>query len=111
MSLLMAGGAWQAGELLPRVEELHRGNRRRMRSGVIWLFALPALLFTVRTMTGSSKIAFLILWIIGMFLISSFLVYVAYLDHDLKEILAQLRRNPDPTPTSDGEACKEESRA
>ena len=39
------------------------------------------------------------------------MVYVAYLDHDLKEILAQLRRDPDPTPTSDGEACKEESRA
>lgn len=76
--------------LLPFAERSHEQNRRRMRAGVRWLFVLPVLLYIIRNMTDSSKVAFLIFWIIGMFAISAVLVYVAYIDDELQKSLNEL---------------------
>lgn len=78
-------------KLLPAAEDSHLKNQRRLRSGVVWLFVLPILLLIIRNMTDSSKIAFLILWIIGMFLIAAFLVFVAYMDDELQKNLSELQ--------------------
>ena len=66
-------------KLLPLARRSHEMNQRRMHTGVIWLFVLPVLLYIIRNLTDSSKIAFLILWIVGMFLIAAFLVIDASL--------------------------------
>lgn len=79
-------------QLIQFAEKSHELNRRRMKNGVIWLFVLPVLLYIVRVMTDSSKIAFLIIWILGMFIISAFLVLVAYTDNDLQENLHKLQQ-------------------
>ena len=62
-----------------------------LRIGVIWLFALPVLLAVIRRMTDSSKVAFLLIWIIGMFLIAGALVFVAYSDSELKRTLSEVK--------------------
>lgn len=80
-------------QLIELAERSHELNRRRMRNGVIWLFVLPVLLLIIRNMTDSSKIAFLIIWIFGMFIISAFLLLVAYSDNDLQERLHTLQQN------------------
>lgn len=77
-------------KLLPFAEKSHEQNQRRMHAGVVWLFVLPVLLYIIRNMTDSSKIAFLIFWIIGMFVISAFLVFVAYMDDELQKNLNEL---------------------
>lgn len=77
-------------KLLPFAEKSHEQNKRRMHAGVVWLFVLPVLLYIIRNMTDSSKIAFLIFWIIGMFIIASFLVFVAYMDDELQKNLNEL---------------------
>lgn len=78
-------------KLLPLAQRSHKLNQRRMHTGVVWLFALPVLLYIVRNLTDSSKIAFLILWIVGMFLIAAFLVMVAYQDDELQKNLDELQ--------------------
>lgn len=78
-------------QLIEFAERSHELNRRRMRNGVIWLFVLPVLLLIIRSMTDSSKVAFLIIWIFGMFIISAFLLMVAYSDNDLQERLHALQ--------------------
>lgn len=78
-------------QLIEFAERSHELNRRRMRNGVIWLFLLPVLLLIIRNMTDSSKVAFLIIWIFGMFVISAFLLMVAYSDNDLQERLRALQ--------------------
>lgn len=80
-------------QLIEFAERSHELNRRRMRTGVVWLFLLPVLLLIIRSMTNSSKIAFLIIWIFGMFIISAFLLLVAYSDNDLQERLRVLQSN------------------
>ena len=78
-------------KLLPLARRSHEMNQRRMHTGVIWLFVLPVLLYIIRNLTDSSKIAFLILWIVGMFLIAAFLVMVAYQDDELQKNLDELQ--------------------
>lgn len=77
-------------KLVPFAEKSHEQNQRRLHAGVAWLFVLPVLLYIIRNMTDSSKIAFLIFWIIGMFAIASFLVFVAYVDDELQKNLNDL---------------------
>lgn len=78
-------------QLIEFAERSHELNRRRMRNGVIWLFLLPVLLLIIRNMTDSSKVAFLIIWIFGMFIISAFLLMVSFSDNDLQERLRTLQ--------------------
>lgn len=78
-------------QLIEFAQRSHELNRRRMRNGVIWLFLLPVLLLIIRNMTDSSKVAFLIIWIFGMFVISAFLLMVAYSDNDLQDRLRTLQ--------------------
>lgn len=78
-------------KLLPLARRSHEMNQRRMHTGVIWLFVLPVLLYIIRNLTDSSKIAFLIIWIVGMFLIAAFLVMVAYQDDELQKNLDELQ--------------------
>ena len=73
--------------LLPTVENIHRIDRKGLRVGLSWLAVLPVLLLIIRRLTDSSKVAFLIIWIIGMFIISAALIFVAYTDHELKRFL------------------------
>ena len=77
--------------LLPFVEHTHGMNQKGLRAGVWALFVLPLILLVIRQMTGSSKIAFLILWIIGMFIIAAVLIFVAYSDSELKRYLNGLK--------------------
>lgn len=78
--------------LLPTVEHVHRIDQTSLRVGVIWLLILPVLLLVIRRMTGSSKVAFLIIWIVGMFIISAALILIAYADHELKRFLEEARQ-------------------
>lgn len=79
--------------LLPKVEHTHRMNQMGLKIGVIWLFALPFLLAVIRRMTDSSKIAFLLVWIVGMFIIAAILVFVAYSDSELKRYLEEVEKH------------------
>ena len=78
--------------LLPTIERVHQIDQRALRAGVIWLLLLPVLLAVIRLLTDSSKVAFLIIWIIGMFILSAALIFVAYADHQLKAFLADARQ-------------------
>ncbi|MBQ9249369.1 MAG: hypothetical protein IJ179_03265 [Oscillospiraceae bacterium] len=78
--------------LLPTVEHVHRMDQRGLRVGVIWLLVLPVLLLVIRRLTDSSKVAFLIIWIIGMFIIAAALIFVAYADHELKRFLEDAKQ-------------------
>lgn len=73
--------------LLPMIENVHRIDRKGLRAGLAWLAALPILLLVIRRLTDSSKVAFLIIWIIGMFIISAALIFIAYTDRQLMRFL------------------------
>ena len=78
--------------LLPMVENVHRLDQASLRVGVTWLLLLPVLLLIIRRLTGSSKVTFLIIWVVGMFIISAALILIGYADHELKRFLEDVKR-------------------
>ena len=78
--------------LLPTVENVYRLDQVSLRVGVTWLLLLPVLLLIIRRLTGSSKITFLIIWVVGMFIISAALILIGYADHELKRFLNDVKR-------------------
>ena len=87
-----AGSVLFKESLLPTVEHVHRIDQKALRIGVYWLFILPVLLLIIRRMTDSNRVAFLIVWIIGMFVISAVLIFIGYADHELKRFLKDSQR-------------------
>ena len=77
-------------KLLPYAEEKHRGNQRALHTGVGWLFALPVVLLVIQKLTGSSKIAILLAWIVGMFIIAAALIHISFADYELQKYLKDL---------------------
>lgn len=77
-------------KLLIFAEELHMGNKRRIRNGFISLAVLPVLLIIIRLLTDSSRVVFLLIWILTMFVAASFLIFVAYVDRQLQDTLNEL---------------------
>ena len=73
--------------LAAREKELHAANEKRIRAGIQCLIFIPMLFLFLLFLTESSKVIFLALWIISLFLISSYLIYVEYMDFQARERL------------------------
>lgn len=80
-------------KLLTYAEQVHQSNKRRIKNGVIALAIIPALLIVVRLLTDSSRIVFLIIWIVCMFVDATFMIYVAYVDWQLQNVINELSRD------------------
>ena len=74
-------------QLLERGETLHENNKKRIRRGLIMLVILPFILGLILWITDSSRIVFLIIWILCMFAISAYLISVEYLDDSIQKTL------------------------
>lgn len=80
------------GKLLMYAEQLHQGNKRRIRHALISLFVIPAVLLVIMLLTDSSRIVFLLIWIACMFVVAAFLIFIAYFDNQLQATLNELSR-------------------
>ena len=67
-------------ELLTQTELLHQSNKRSIRRGLWGLLVMPLVLAVLLWLTDSSRIVFLLIWVLGMFLLSAYLITVEYLD-------------------------------
>lgn len=79
-------------ELLAAAENMHEGNKRRIRRGLWGLLALPTALAVIRAVTDSSRIAFLLAWVLGMFLLCIYLIMIEYADHEILKTLNDVTR-------------------
>ena len=81
------------GKLLMYAEQVHQGNKRRIRHGLVSLIVIPIVLMVVLLLTESSRIVFLLIWIACMFVVAAFLLYVAYSDWMLQTTINELSRD------------------
>jgi hypothetical protein len=86
------------GMVMDYREENHRKNRRRIQIGLRCLYIIPAIFLFLLLVTGSSKIIFLVLWIISLFALAVYLITVEYLDYKLQENTNVLEGRQDELP-------------
>lgn len=69
----------------------HRKNQRRIAVGLKLIIIIPLIFLALLFFTGSSKVIFLILWIVSLFILAAYLITVEYMDYNLMERMAKLR--------------------
>jgi uncharacterized membrane protein SpoIIM required for sporulation len=72
-------------------KEAHRKNQKRIAVGLKLIIIIPLIFLALLFFTGSSKVIFLILWIVSLFILASYLITVEYMDYNLMERMAKLR--------------------
>lgn len=73
--------------LLEHGERLHASNKKRIRIGLIFLAVFTVGMIIIRLITDSDRASFLILWVIGMFAISIYLIGIEYIDNSIEKTL------------------------
>ena len=65
-------------------------HQKRIKAG-LWCIAIIPMIFLILLLhMESSKVVYLLLWVISLFLISAYLVTVAYIDDQMQKKLKQL---------------------
>lgn len=70
---------------------IHEQNQKRIKTGLRCIYIIP-LFFLVLLMIvpDSSKIIFLVLWIVSLFVIAVYLIGVEYVDYKLQEKMNEI---------------------
>lgn len=76
-------------------KEAHRKNQKRIAVGLKLIIIIPLIFLALLFFTGSSKVIFLILWIVSLFILAAYLITVEYMDYNLMERMAKLRGRDD----------------
>jgi len=76
--------------ILDNEEQIHEDNQRRIKLGIKLVIIIPLVLMAIMFKMGSSKVVFLVLWIVSLFGISGYLIFVEYMDAQMQEKLKEL---------------------
>ncbi len=76
--------------LLERGMALHENNRKRIKAGLIFLVLFTVLMILIRYITDSDRVVFMILWVVGMFAASIYLISVEYIDDSIQKTLEEV---------------------
>ena len=66
-------------------------NLKKIRIGIRCIWIVPAIFLLLMLFTGSSKIIFLVLWIVSLFGISVYLIGVEYSDYQLQKKINEIK--------------------
>ena len=76
--------------LLAYYAAIHEKNRKRRKTGMICMFVIPAVFLILLFTMQSSKIVYLVLWIVSLFILCGYLIAVESSDDSLQEKLEAL---------------------
>ena len=72
-------------------EKSHEKNQKRIKIGLRCLYIIPAIFLFLLMVIKSSKIIFLALWIVSLFILAVYLIVVEYMDYNLQEKIMELK--------------------
>ena len=74
---------------------IHEQNQKRIKIGLRCIYIIPLFfLVLLMIMPDSSKIIFLVLWIVSLFAIAVYLIGVEYVDYKLQEKMNEISVSP-----------------
>lgn len=77
-------------KMLEYYKESHRKNKKRIRVGMICMIVIPLIFLMLMFTMNSSKIVYLVFWIISLFALCTYLIAVEYMDYNLQERMKEL---------------------
>ena len=76
--------------MLEYEEEINKKNQKRIKIGMKCLLIIPMIFLILLLLTQSSKLVFLILWIVSLFILATYLIFVEYSDDKLQQKLSEI---------------------
>ena len=76
-------------------EKEHKGNKDRIKYGIIAMLIIPIIFLILLFVVNSSKVIFLVMWIASLFIISGYLIAIEYKDYNMTENLKGIIDNSD----------------
>lgn len=76
-------------------KKLHVKNEKRIKMGLRCIIIVPMIFLFLLLVTESSKVIFLILWIVSLFGISFYLIAVEYMDYNLQKKIKEFTGDED----------------
>ena len=70
-------------------EKIHKKNQNRIKYGIRLIIIIPMIFLFVMFKLESSKVVFLVLWIVSLFGIAAYLISVEYMDYQLQIKLSE----------------------
>lgn len=77
-------------EFMNYSNQMHKKNKRRIIVGLKCLCIIPILFLILMFTVTENRAAFLVIWILSVLLITSFLIYVEYVDYRLQNQLNKI---------------------
>lgn len=71
-------------KILQYQQGLHEKNQKRIKVGIKLVILIPLIFLLVMFKLESSKVVFLVLWIVSLFIISVYLIGVEYMDYEMQ---------------------------
>lgn len=71
-------------KILQYQQGLHEKNQKRIKVGIKLVILIPLIFLLVMFKLESSKVVFLVLWIVSLFIISAYLIGVEYMDYEMQ---------------------------
>lgn len=78
-------------QVLEYRDTAHAENIKKIKTGIKCIFTVPAFFLILLFLTGSSKIIFLVMWIVSLFIIAAYLIHVEYSDYKIQEMVNSLQ--------------------
>lgn len=75
--------------------KIHIKNEKRIKIGLRCIIIIPMIFLFLLFVTESSKVIFLILWIVSLFVIASYLIAVEYMDYNLQNKIKEFTGDED----------------
>lgn len=72
-------------QLIKYYSAIHERNKKRIKAGMICMIIIPMFFMIIMFAMNSSKIIYLVLWIVSLFALCVYLIAVEYMDYNLKE--------------------------
>lgn len=77
-------------KMLDYYTQSHRKNKKRIRVGMVCMIVIPLIFLMLMFTMNSSKIVYLVFWIISLFALCTYLIAVEYMDYNLQERMKEL---------------------
>lgn len=77
-------------KMLDYYTQSHRKNKKRIRTGMVCMIVIPLIFLMLMFTMNSSKIVYLVFWIISLFALCTYLIAVEYMDYNLQERMKEL---------------------
>jgi len=79
--------------IISEMELMHKANIHKLKKGLNCIVIVPTIFLILLFLTKSSKVVFLVLWIVSMFIIAAYLIGVEYSDYKLQNRIREATHN------------------